>query len=52
MKPNIAINKQRGENNFVSSLPNDVFFTLLKKPMYLNSPIALKRKIAGIIQLP
>jgi hypothetical protein len=50
--PNIPIIKHKGANHFESALANSVFFIFLKNPTYLKSPIALKIKIEGIIQLP
>jgi len=50
MNPNVEIERQSGENNFESAFANSVSFTFLNKPTYLNSPIALIRKITGINQ--
>lgn len=48
----MLINKQRGENILESAFANSVFFIFLKKPTYLNSPIARIPKIVGIIIAP
>jgi len=45
-------NKHSGEKSCVSFTPNLVAFTVLKKPINLKSPIALKRNIIAIIKLP
>lgn len=49
--PIIAITKQSGEYILLSLSANFVPFTFLKKPTYLNSPIALMKKMAGIMLL-
>ena len=42
--------KHKGEKNVESALANSVCFMVLKKPTYLNSPIARKIKMEGIDQ--
>jgi len=49
---NTAISKHNGEKYFVSNCPNVVDFIFLKKPTYLNSPIARNKNIITIIHSP
>ncbi len=46
----MEINRQSGEKYLESNFPKVVFLIDLKNPTYLKSPIALIRKIDGIIQ--
>src|SRR6218665_1110470 len=51
-KHKMAKKRHKGEKNKESLLPNSVSLMLLKKPIYLKSPIARKTNISVVAQSP